>query len=86
MDVGVRELKDRLSEILDRAEKGEVVRVTDRGRPKAVIGPLPGGDRIAQGIAEGWLTPGTGGPLPPLTRRWPSKRSVQEIMDEDRGD
>jgi len=61
MDVGVRELKDRLSEVLDLAEKGEIVRVTDRGRPKAIIGPLPGGDRIAQGIAEGWLTPGTGG-------------------------
>ena len=41
-DVGVRELKQRLSEYLDRAERGEVLRVTDRGRPKAVLGPLLG--------------------------------------------
>jgi len=38
----VRELKQKLSEYLDRAERGEVLRVTDRGRPKAVLGPLPG--------------------------------------------
>lgn len=51
-DVGVRELKQRLSEYLDRAERGEVVRVTDRGRPKAVLGPLPGRARIGEGIEE----------------------------------
>lgn len=39
MDVGVRELKDRLSEILDKAASGEIVRVTDRGVPKALIVP-----------------------------------------------
>src|SRR5919198_735703 len=31
-DVGGRELKQRLSEYLDRAERGELVRVTDRAR------------------------------------------------------
>ena len=41
-DVGIRELKQRLSEYLDRAEGGEVLRVTDRGRPKAQLGPVPG--------------------------------------------
>jgi prevent-host-death family protein len=85
MDIGVRELKDHLSEVLDRAEKGEIVRVTDRGRPKAIIGPLPGGDRIAQGIVEGWLTPGTGGPFPPV-RRVKADMTVQEMLDEDRGE
>jgi prevent-host-death family protein len=40
MDVGVRELKRRLSELLDLAERGELVRVTDRGRPKAMLGPI----------------------------------------------
>ena len=42
MEVGIRELKQHLSEYLDRAERGEVVTVTDRGVPKAVLGPLPG--------------------------------------------
>jgi prevent-host-death family protein len=37
MDVGIRELKAKLSEVLDRAERGEIVTVTDRGRPKVLI-------------------------------------------------
>ena len=31
MDVGIRELKQRLSEIIDLVAKGETIRVTDRG-------------------------------------------------------
>lgn len=34
MNVGVRELKQHLSEFLDRAAAGEVVTITDRGVPK----------------------------------------------------
>ncbi len=37
--VGVRELKNRLSEFLHRVADGERITVTDRGRPVAVIGP-----------------------------------------------
>jgi prevent-host-death family protein len=61
MDVGVRELKQRLSAYLDRAERGEIIRVTDRGRPKAILGPLPGRVRLEQGVAEGWVTPARAG-------------------------
>ena len=67
MDVGIRELKQRLSEYLDRVERGEVIRVTDRGRPKAVISPVPGRAVIEVGVEEGWITPGLGGPLPPFS-------------------
>jgi prevent-host-death family protein len=85
-DVGVRELKRRLSEYLDRAERGEVLRVTDRGRAKALIVPLPDReDPIARGVREGWITPGTGGPLPSV-RRWKSTRRMVDVLDEDRGD
>ncbi len=83
MDVGVRELKQRLSEYLDRAERGEMIRVTDRGRPKALLVPLPGRGSIEQGIAEGWITPGTGGPLPPVTRHR-SEHRVLDVLAEDR--
>lgn len=87
MDVGIRELKAKLSEYLDRAERGELIRVTERGRPKALIAPIPGGrNRIEQGIREGWITPGNGRRLEPLTRRFKAKRSLQEMLDEDRGD
>jgi prevent-host-death family protein len=84
-DVGVRELKQRLSEYLARAERGEVIRVTDRGRPKAVLAPLPGRVRIEAGIAEGWLTPGSGAPLRAFDRV-EAKRSTLDVLAEDRGE
>jgi prevent-host-death family protein len=85
MQVGVRELKRRLSEYLDRAERGEVIQVTDRGRPKALLGPLPGRLRLEEGIAEGWVTPGRGGFLPRVERAKGS-RSVADALAEDRGE
>ena len=39
--VGIRELKNRLSEYLNRVKTGERVMITDRGRPVAVISPPP---------------------------------------------
>ena len=84
-DVGVRELKQRLSEYLDRAEQGEIVRVTERGRPKAVLGPIPGRPRIQEGIRAGWITPGTGAPLGSV-RRSKAQRSVLDVLIEDRGE
>ena len=39
--VGVRELRQRASELLRRVEDGESIQITDRGRPVAVLAPLP---------------------------------------------
>lgn len=39
--VGVRELRQRASELLRRVEQGETIEITDRGRPVAVLAPLP---------------------------------------------
>jgi prevent-host-death family protein len=84
-DVGVRELKQRLSEYLDRAERGELVRVTERGRPKALLGPLPGRARVEEGIREGWIASGSGGTLRPVSR-WKARRTVSDVVGEDRGE
>lgn len=84
-DVGIRELKQRLSEYLDRAERGEILRVTDRGRPKAMLGPVPGRARIEDGIRAGWITPGTDSPLESVNRFKASRRSL-EVLAEDRGE
>jgi prevent-host-death family protein len=84
MDVGVRELKRRLSDYLERAARGEIIQVTDRGRPKAILAPLPHGPRLEQGIAEGWIRSGsTVRPRP--ARRHPSARRVLDLLAEDRG-
>jgi prevent-host-death family protein len=85
-DVGVRELKQRLSDYLDRAERGELLLVTDRGRPKALLGPLPGRARVEEGVAEGWITPGTESGLGVARRRWKSSRRVLDALAEDRGE
>lgn len=85
MDVGVRQLKERLSEYLDRAERGEIIRVTERGRPKALLGPLPGKLRLEQGIAEGWITPGSGERLA-LIPRVRATRTIADVLAEDRGE
>jgi prevent-host-death family protein len=84
-DVGVRELKQRLSEYLDRAERGELVRVTDRGRPKALLGPLPGRARVEDGIAEGWITPASTSGLPAI-RRWTASARALDALAEDRSE
>ena len=91
-DVGVRELKQHLSDYLDRAERGEFVRVTERGRPKALLGPLPGRARIDAGIADGWITPGSEASTPGSVAglgpspRWKSRRRILDVLGEDRGD
>ncbi|MDQ3453545.1 MAG: type II toxin-antitoxin system prevent-host-death family antitoxin [Actinomycetota bacterium] len=87
MDIGVRELKRALSEYLDRAAGGERITITDRGRPKALLTPLPGGDNVERGIADGWIaSPLTPGPPPPPPRRFSARATVRDMIDEDRAD
>lgn len=51
--VGVRELRQRASELLRRVAQGETIEITDRGRPVAVLGPLPAGSPLEQLQAAG---------------------------------
>jgi len=51
--VGVRELRQSASAVLRRVAAGEVVEVTDRGRPVARIVPLHESSRLEQLVAEG---------------------------------
>jgi prevent-host-death family protein len=55
--VGIRELKSRLSEFVDRARAGETLVVTDRGRPVAELRPLSGRTTLETLVAEGLATP-----------------------------
>jgi prevent-host-death family protein len=83
MDVAVRELKAKLSAYLQRAAAGELITVTDRGRPVAVLGPPIGA--VDLDAAAGWLTRATVKGLRP-TRRFVAVRPVQEVLDEDRAE
>lgn len=83
MDVGIRELKQRLSEYLDKVAAGEVIRVTDRGRPKALLTPIRDERAIDRGIAAGWLTAGADIAPAPVQRSKSPKR-VLALLRQDR--
>ena len=83
MEVGVRELKAKLSEYLGRAAEGEEIVVTDRGTPIVRLLPYTVTSTIERGIEEGWIEP------PKRTRLTPAnpvrgRLSVLEILAEDR--
>ena len=56
----MRELRQRASELLRLVAGGETIEVTDRGRPVAVLAPVPGGGPLDQLRASGEVTPGEG--------------------------
>jgi prevent-host-death family protein len=93
--VGVRELKDRLSEYLRDVKSGESVWVTDRGDVVAELSAPGYATRDAsvpaglQSLAKRGLIslgePGGAGLYPPLPRRKRGKRSSAQLLEEERG-
>ena len=84
--VGIRELKNRLSDYLKRVKTGERLLVTERGRPVAVISPppvTPADRRIEAMLREGVVRWGGGKPRgaarPPRIRG----ASVAQAVIED---
>lgn len=92
--VGLKVLKNKLSEYVRRAAAGETILVTDRERVVAELGPPRAGraDRvsdavIAELVREGLLSPALSpkGPIPDA----PGVATLEEILaelDEDRAD
>jgi len=62
LTIGVRELRQNASRYLRLVEGGETIRVTDRGRPVALLVPVPGEGGYARLVADGRIRPGTGSP------------------------
>lgn len=60
--VGVRELRQRASELLRLVGLGETVEITDRGRPVALLAPLPAGTPLDQMRAAGEVDAATEDP------------------------
>lgn len=56
LSIGIRELRQNASRYLRLVEeRGEPIEITDRGRPVALLAPLPRGSRIEQLAASGRL-------------------------------
>jgi len=87
MDVGVRELKARLSEHLEDVARGNVITVTNRGRRVAQILPITGHDSLERGIAEGWITRTVDRPPAAVVRQRPlaGTPTTTELISRDRG-
>jgi antitoxin (DNA-binding transcriptional repressor) of toxin-antitoxin stability system len=93
--VGIRELKNRLSEYLRKVRAGESVLVTDRGEVVAEFSPpghgqadvsVPAGLRALarRGIATLGGT-GDAAVYKALPRKRRGKRTAAELLDEERG-
>ena len=87
--VGLKVLKNKLSEYVRIAANGETVLVTDRGRVVVEMSaPQPAHEHgkkesvIERGIREGWITPAknprSGPPSPPP----PGIMTLEELMEE----
>ncbi len=58
--VGIRELKDKASSIIDRVEEGEAITVTKHGRPVARIVSTAAPPHLAALVADGTVRPSEG--------------------------
>ena len=87
MEIGVRDLKARLSEHLERVARGEVITITSRGRRVAQIVPVAGRDNLDRGLAEGWITRTVERPPEAVLRQRPlsGTPTTTELISRDRG-
>jgi prevent-host-death family protein len=86
--IGLKTLKNKLSEYVRLAAAGETVVITDRGRPVAELIPprQPTHESFTErGVREGWLTPAKNrGGLPPAAKPVPGLTFEQLMADLDR--
>jgi prevent-host-death family protein len=86
--VGVRELRQRASELLRLVEQGETIEITDRGRPVALLSPVPEGSPLERLRAAGEIQSATGDlddlppPLPSQGKERPSQVLARLRQDE----
>jgi prevent-host-death family protein len=86
--VGVRQLRQRASELLRRVEAGETIEITDRGRAVAVLAPLPNGSPLDQLKATGEVIAATQRleDLPPPLTLAPGQTAASEHLARLRSD
>ena len=87
MTVGVRELKNKMSEYLRRMKSGEIIVITERGKPIGQLGPMHKTleDRMRALAASGFLE-WSGKKLKPHKPSIinTSDRQISDLIVEDR--
>jgi prevent-host-death family protein len=86
--IGVRELRQRASEFLRRVQAGETFEVTDRGRPIALLSPIPDASPLEQLRASGDVADATGaiGELPEPMEIGPAQEPPSSVLRRLRAD
>jgi prevent-host-death family protein len=84
MEVGIRELRNHLSDYLERVREGDEVVVTDRGVAVARIVPIDGGRALDRLIAEGLVTPAAKLKRSPPRRRVRAAGTVSDLVADQR--
>ncbi|HMI80344.1 MAG TPA: type II toxin-antitoxin system prevent-host-death family antitoxin [Solirubrobacterales bacterium] len=83
--VGIRELKDSASSIIDRVEEGEAITVTKRGRPVARIVSAATPPHLAAMVAEGTVRASEGARyMPKPTKLRGGGKSAADYVSEGR--
>ena len=84
-EVGIRALKQNASAVVAEVVAGEVVTITDRGRPVAMMVPVVS-DRIETLIAAERARPALRklGDLPAPTARRRGRPSISDVLEETR--
>jgi prevent-host-death family protein len=82
--VGIRELKDKASSIIDRVEEGEAITVTKHGRPVARIVSTNTPPHLAALVADGAVQPPRGPrylPAKPVKLRGIGKSAAEYVSE-----
>jgi antitoxin (DNA-binding transcriptional repressor) of toxin-antitoxin stability system len=89
--VGLKVLKNKLSEYVRLTAGGETVLITDRDRVVAEISPQPGHSplladaRLAEAVREGWLAPPPlAGSAPPPRKPVMTFRDLMQDLQRDK--
>ena len=87
---GIRELRQRASELLRRVEAGETIEITDRGRPVAVLAPLRNQGQLERLRATGDLESASADlrdlaqPLPLAPGQEPPSKVLERLRRDER--
>ncbi len=89
LSIGIRELRQNASRYLRLVEEQrEPIQITDRGRPVAILTPVPTGGTRERLIASGRLRPATLSweSLPEPIALKPGEQTASEMLEEMRAD
>ena len=91
--VGLKVLKNKLSEYVRLAEGGETVLVTDRDRvvaeivpPEVTRSPVLADALLSEAVRKGWITPPALAASTPPRNPVTSSRKLKKELEQDRSD